>query len=86
MVYAVSHGDFVDKLPVMAASGNAPDVVLYADFPTTLSAFLSRSTPTSSGRDFRSTSFFRRASISGPHDGQIYALPTSRNHAAFCLQ
>ena len=31
MVYAVSHGDFVDKLPVMAASGNAPDVVLYAD-------------------------------------------------------
>ncbi len=86
MVYAVSHGDFVDKLPVMAASGNAPDVVLYADMShyalglfEPLNSYIERS-------GFPIDEFFPASVDFWTHDGQIYALPTSRNHAVFCLQ
>lgn len=83
MVYAVSHGDFVDKLPVMAASGNAPDVVLYADMShyalglfEPLNSYIERS-------GFPIDEFFPASVDFWTHDGQIYALPTSRNHALF---
>jgi len=83
MVYAVSHGDFVDKLPVMAASGNAPDVVLYADLShyalglfEPLNSYIERS-------GFPVGDFFPASLDVWTQDGQLYALPTSRNHALF---
>lgn len=83
MVYAVSHGDFVDKLPVMAASGSAPDVVLYADLShyalglfEPLNSYIERS-------GFPIDDFFPASVDFWTSDGQIYALPTSRNHAIF---
>lgn len=83
MIYAVSHSDFVSKLPVMAASGEAPDVVLYADLShfalglfEPLNSYIERS-------GFPIEQFFPASVDFWTQDGLIYALPTSRNHALF---
>lgn len=80
MVYAPSHPDYVDKLPVMVASGTAPDVVLYAEQahwalglfePLTL--FIAKSR-------FPIRDFLPAAVEAWSSEGQLYAIPTSRNH------
>jgi ABC-type glycerol-3-phosphate transport system substrate-binding protein len=83
MVYAPSHDDYLSKLPVMAASGTAPDVVLYAAAAHWSLGLFEPLTQYVQKSGFPIREFLPAAVEHWTADGQLYAIPTSRNHEMF---
>lgn len=81
MVYAVGHDDYLNKLPLMVGTDTAPDVVLYVAKEHLELDIFEPLMPYIRETDFPIEDFMPFALTMWEQDGELVALPTSRNHA-----